>query len=84
MKGQKVDKETDSARPFEGKGEFPLLQMKTPFYRYFWISDEDILQSFDVGSEESNPKQLANALAVLQIKASTFHSYHIAGKTERV
>ena len=30
MKGQKVDEETDSARPFEGKGEFYLLQMKTP------------------------------------------------------
>ena len=30
MKGQKVDEETDSARPFEGKWEFHLLQMKTP------------------------------------------------------
>ena len=30
MKGQSVDEETDSARPFEGKGEFHLLQMKTP------------------------------------------------------
>ena len=30
MKGQKVDEETDSARPFEGKGEFYLLQIKTP------------------------------------------------------
>ena len=29
-KGQKVDEETDSARPFKGKGEFHLLQMKTP------------------------------------------------------
>ena len=30
MKGQKVDEETDSSRPFEEKGEFHLLQMKTP------------------------------------------------------
>ena len=30
MKGQFVDGETNSARPFEGTGKLCLLQMKTP------------------------------------------------------
>ena len=43
MKGQKVDKETDSARPFEGKGGFHLLQMKTPIvihvFGLIWVTN---------------------------------------------
>ena len=43
MKGQKVDEESDSACPFEGKGEFYLLQMKTPFIFTLHGTDNGIL-----------------------------------------
>ena len=59
------------------------------------ISGEEsqYIQSFfhDEGSNKKDPAagakahfQLARALAVLQIKASTFHSLHIAGRHDKV
>ena len=60
-----------------------------------WFSGEEsqYIQSFfhDEGSNKKDPAagakahfQLAKALAVLQIKASTFHSLHIAGRHDKV
>ena len=64
-------------------------------YFQFWFSGEEsqYIQSFfhDEGSNKKDPAagakahfQLAKALAVLQIKASTFHSLHIAGRHDKV
>ena len=59
----------------------------------FTGEESQYIQSFfhDEGSNKKDPAagakahfQLARALAVLQIKASTFHSLHIAGRHDKV
>ena len=54
MKGQKVDEKTDFARPFEGKGEFHLLQMKTPLVLHVHSSNRQIA-THHIKSPDSAP-----------------------------